>query len=233
MRIGVALGGIAFACIFSTSAVAEKPYISLHGGWSFPSAQTSDFDSPGTTPDGIGHIRTESETGYRFGGALGMFLNRYVSGELELTYAKHDVDTLSVFRNQNPGAGPAPGAWAGPFDGRGDAETLSGMINGFVSLPMDKIRPYVGVGFGVTHVRANGVGFAGVPGDTNDSANAFTWQLMGGVGVQLSPGLELGSRYRFQHVDAYELFNSAGDEQRIPKSEGHSFELTLTWAFPK
>ena len=79
----------------------------------------------------------------------------------------------------------------------------------------------------------NGAGFAGVAGETDDSDNAFTWQLMAGVAFALSPNLELGARYRFQHINDYTLFNSVGDEQRVRESEGHSFEVTLTWAFPK
>ena len=78
---------------------------------------------------------------------------------------------------------------------------------------------------------AHGIGFAGVDGHTTDSDNAFTWQVMAGIGFQIMPGLELGARYRFQHVNAYTLFNSGGDEQRIPQSEAHSAEITLTWAF--
>ena len=66
---------------------------------------------------------------------------------------------------------------------------------------------------------------------TDHSDNAFTWQLMAGVGFEVMPGVELGTRYRFQHVNDYVLYNSLGDQQRVPESEAHSFEVTLTWAF--
>jgi opacity protein-like surface antigen len=145
-------------------------------------------------------------------------------GEVELSYTRNELDTLDAVSFAFP-------AGTGPLPAKGNATTLSGMVNGYVSLPLDKLRPYIGAGIGYARVSANGAGFAGVPGETDDSASAFTWQLMAGVGYQLTPHLELGGRYRLQHVNGYELFNSAGDEQRIRESEGHSFELTLTWTF--
>lgn len=220
-----------FSFLSNQKAQAQGPdrwagfYVSGHGGLNVPRDTVSEFDSPGL-PGGIGTITTDAERGYRVGGALGYFFNRYLSGEVELSYTRNSLNTLDVVSIATPNG-------SGPIDAKGSASTLSGMVNGYLSLPMDKIRPYVGGGIGVTRVSANGAGFAGVPGETDDSDNAFSWQLMAGVGFQIAPALELGARYRFQHVNSYTLFNSAGDEQRVRESEGHSFEVTLTWAFPK
>jgi opacity protein-like surface antigen len=113
---------------------------------------------------------------------------------------------------------------------KGSADSLSGMVNGYLSLPLDHgLRPYVGGGLGYSRVSANGIGFAGVPGETDDSDEAFTWQFMAGLGVEIAPSLELGGRYRYIEVDETTLYNSGGDEQRIDSSSAHSVEVTLTW----
>lgn len=201
-------------------------YVSAHGGITFPRDTVSEFDSPGL-PGGVGTITTAADNGYRLGGALGYFFTRHLSAEVELSYARSDLDTLNVVSILTP-------TGSGPLNAKGSASTLSGMVNGYFSLPMEGgIRPYVGAGIGVTRVSANGAGFADVPGETDDSDNAFSWQLMAGVGFKLAPNLELGARYRFQHINGYSLTNSGGDEQRVRESEAHSVEVTLTWAFPK
>ena len=198
-------------------------YVGLHGGISVPRATVSEFDSPGL-PGGVGFITTEAENGYRVGGAVGYLFNRHLRGEVELSYTRNSLDTLDAVSFAFP-------AGTGPLPAKGSATTLSGMVNGYASLPLDRLRPYIGAGIGYTRVASHGAGFVGFPGETNDAASAFSWQLMAGLGYQLTPNLELGGRYRFQHVNGYDLFNSAGDEQRVRESEGHSFELTLTWTF--
>ena len=240
-RVTALVRGGAVACVAASAALIfsnlpaqaqslDRPwagfYVSAHGGITFPRDSVSEFDSPGL-PGGVGTITTAADNGYRLGGALGYFFTRYLSAEIELSYARSDIDTLDAVSIRTPRG-------SGPIDAKGSASTLSGMVNAYLSLPMDNgIRPYIGGGLGVTRVGAHGVGFAGVPGETDDSDNAFSWQLMAGVGFKLAPNVELGARYRFQHVNSYTLFNSAGDEQRVRDSEAHSDEVTLTWAFPK
>jgi opacity protein-like surface antigen len=224
--VSCVLGVSGFAASLPSNAqgVDRKAfYVGLHGGINVPRATVSEFDSGGL-PGGVGFITAEAENGYRVGGAVGYIFNRYLRGEVELSYTRNSLDTLDAITFAFP-------AGTGPLPARGSATTLSGMVNGYVSLPMDKLRPYVGAGIGYARVSSNGAGFVGVPGETDDTATAFSWQLMAGLGYQLTPNLELGGRYRFQHVNGYELYNSAGDQQRIRESEGHSFELTLTWTF--
>lgn len=162
-----------FYFLSNQSAQAQGPdrwagfYVSGHGGLNVPRDTDSTFLS-GSLPGGVGTIRTEADNGYRVGGALGYFFNRYLSSEVELSYTRNNLDTLNVVSSGG----------AASLEGKGNATTLSGMVNGYLSLPMDKIRPYVGGGIGVTRVSANGAGFAGASGETDDSDNAFTWQLM-------------------------------------------------------
>ena len=221
--IAVAASGVAL-CLCILDARADGLYVSLHGGVSIPKSTISDFDTPGGPLFGPGTMTTEADLGYRFGGAFGYAFSRYLSAEVELSYTHNELDTISVVSAGFP-AGPSP------LPARGGATTLSGMVNAYLSLPMDRWRPYVGAGAGQSYVSANGVGIAGVVGETNDNASAFSWQVMGGVGFQLSPSLELGARYRFQHIDGYSLVNNFGHVERVREREGQSVDLTLTWAF--
>jgi opacity protein-like surface antigen len=225
MRLCGMAAAVAVLFVSMTPVVAGESglYVSGHGGWSFPDKTTSEFNSPGL-PGGVGNIVTDPDDGYRVGGAAGYIFNRYISGEVEVTYAEHDISNLRV-RSFATGGVLSP-----PIPAKGDASTLSGMVNGYLSLPIDTVwRPYVGGGIGYSRVSANGIGFAGIPGDTDDSDSVFTWQLIAGVGFDIAPNLELGGRYRYQHVDETTLYNSAGDEQRIDSAEAHSAEITLTW----
>ena len=219
----ILVGFLGVACLLPTAALADRsgPYISGHFGLSMPEKTTSEFNSPGL-PGGVGFINSDADVGHRFGGALGWTFNRYLSAEVELSYAKHDIDTLNAF--------VFPGVWTGPLAARGDATSLSGMVNGYLSYPMQGFRPYVGAGIGMTRVDSNHVGIIGVANETNDHDSAFSWQLMAGAGFKLSPDLELGARYRFLHVNDMVMYATNGDQQRIHDSQAHSVELVLTWS---
>lgn len=228
VSVGAICCAVLVSSICSASADESGYYISAHGGWSFPQQTTSEFDSPGLTPGGVGYIVSDPDNGYRVGGSVGYIFNRYFRGEAELSYSESDINTLNAF-SVGP-VRPGPGFWSGPIQAKGDTSSLSGMVNGLITLPIDTVwTPYVGGGIGYTHVSANDVGFAGIPGGTDDSDGAFSWQLIAGLSFDISPNLELGGRYRYLHIGETTLYNSAGDQQRIDAAEAHSAEITLTW----
>ncbi len=130
-------------------------YVGLHGGINVPRETISEFDSPGL-PGGVGTITTEADNGYRVGGAVGYIFNRYLRGEVELSYTRNSLDTLDAVSFAFP-------AGTGPLPAKGSATTLSGMVNGYASLPVDRLRPYIGAGIGYTRVASHGAGFVGVP----------------------------------------------------------------------
>ena len=110
------------------------------------------------------------------------------------------------------------------------------MANAYLSLPAGAWRPYVGAGIGQAHVEADNAGFANFPlvtDRTNDSDNAFAWQLMAGVGYQIAPNLELGTRYRYLNIDETTLVSDAGDVQAIDEQRTHSVEVVLTWSWQR
>ena len=120
-------------------------YVGLHGGINVPRETVSEFDSPGL-PGGVGFITAEAENGYRVGGAVGYIFNRYLRGEVELSYTRNSLDTLDAVTFAFP-------AGTGPLPAKGSATTLSGMVNGYASLPLDRLRPYIGAGIGYTRLR--------------------------------------------------------------------------------
>ena len=219
----VALAAL-FFLVQGPQVQADGLYVSLNGGANFPEKTDSVFD-PGMP--GQGTIVTDGETGFRFGGALGYAFNRYFSVEGEFSYMENDIDTLES--NLLPG-GPLPAA--------GTARTYTGMANAYLSLPTGAWRPYVGAGIGRARVKSDGVGFA-VPNPfaltdrTNDSDTALAWQLMGGVGYQIAPNLELGTRYRYLNIDDTRLVSDAGDVQAIDNIKTHSVEVVLTWSWQR
>ncbi len=198
-------------------------YVSLQGGASFPQSTDSVFD-PGLPTQGT--IVTEGDTGYRVGGALGYSFGRYFSVEGEYAFIRSDLDTLDS-------SALAP---LGPQEASGSASAQTWMANAYLSLPAGAWRPYVGAGIGRAHVEADNAGFANFPlvtDKTNDSDNAFAWQLMAGVGYQIAPSLELGARYRYLNIDEVTLISDAGDVQAIDEQRVHSVEAVLTWSWQR
>lgn len=214
-----ALAVVVFACSLVPASAGETGlYVSAHGGVSFPKETDSVFAVPGP----VTHNEIDAEDGYRAGGAVGWIFSRYLSAEVELTYSSHDVDTVTSFIPALNLAVTNPGL--------GSSSSLSGMVNGYVSLPLDGgWRPYVGGGLGYTRLKSESIGIPTDPARTSDSDGAFSWQLMAGVGYEIAPDLELGTRYRFQHTDEVTQYSNEGREQLISDTEAHSVEVTLTW----
>ena len=218
------LAGAALAALFflvqGPQVQADGFYVSLNGGANFPEKTDSVFD-PGLPSQGT--IVTDGETGFRFGGALGYAFNRYFSVEGEFSYMENDIDTLEL--TSFPGGGPQPAV--------GTARAYTGMANAYLSLPAGAWRPYVGAGIGRAWVKSDGVGLAIFPLRTNDSDTALAWQLMGGVGYQIAPNLELGARYRYLNIDDTRLVADNGDVQAIDNIKTHSVEAVLTWSWQR
>ena len=211
----------ALLALLTTQAQAEGIYVSLHAGATFPESADSVFD-PGLPTQGT--IVTEGDTGYRVGGALGYSFGRYFSVEGEYAYGENDLDTL----NSN--------LIGVPLAATGTASAQTYMANAYLSLPTGAWRPYVGGGIGQAHVEADNAGFANVlvtADKTNDSDNAFAWQLMAGVGYQIAPNLELGARYRYLNIDEVTLISDAGDVQAVDEQRTHSVEAVLTWSWQR
>jgi opacity protein-like surface antigen len=218
--VSVVLIGAVFS-ITGPQSRADGLYLSLHGGASFPE-NTSSISDPGLPFQDS--IVTDADTGYRLGAALGFAFNRYFSAEAEFSYDTNDIKSLSS------------GVLLpiGPLAASGTARFYSGMANAYLSLPAGAWRPYLGAGIGEARVKADDIGFVAIPQiRTTDSDTAFAWQLMAGLGYQISPNLELGARYRYFHTDDVTFVSNNGDIQEADGSRIQSVEAVLTWSWQR
>ncbi len=81
----------------------------------------------------------------------------------------------------------------------GEADSTSYMLNAFYDFNRDgTVQPYVGVGVGFTDVEVEKFGVAPVPEVLNDQDSAFSYQIMAGLGFEISKTVALFVDYRFQ-----------------------------------
>lgn len=109
-------------------------------------------------------------------------------GEVEVGYRKADVDEIS-FENSE-------------FGVDGDMTTLSLMGNGFLTFGTGQLRPYVGAGLGLARhdgtlreITDDGVDV--LDGEISGDDVVFAYQLMGGVGYEMSETTEVRLGYRY------------------------------------
>ena len=108
------------------------------------------------------------------------------------------------------------------------------MANAYLSLPAGAWRPYIGAGIGKARVKADDIGFVAIPQiRTTDSDTPVAWQLMGGLGYQITPNLELGARYRYFHAGDVTFVSNNGDIQEVDGSKIQSVEAVLTWSWQR
>lgn len=136
----------------------------------------SDYDDTGITGD------FEFDRAINFSGAIGTHLNENVRGELELSYRKADIDSISV-----SGVGTASLS--------GDLQTLSAMAIGYYDFDVaGELKPYL----------SGGVGFARHEGEYtilgtsfDDDDTVFAYQLGAGFTTPVSDKSNFVAGYRY------------------------------------
>jgi len=80
---------------------------------------------------------------------------------------------------------------SGPING--DVSALSFMVNGYYDFPVanSPIAPYLGGGIGAAIITVDFAGFG------DDSAVAFAYQFMAGIGFEINPSTTLTAGYRY------------------------------------
>jgi opacity protein-like surface antigen len=77
-------------------------------------------------------------------------------------------------------------------------QNLTTLVNGYLDLgTWWGMTPYLGAGFGYTYVKPTNVTVFGVVSPVNNSNWNFTWALMAGASVALSPSFMLDVNYRY------------------------------------
>jgi outer membrane protein OmpA-like peptidoglycan-associated protein len=171
---------------FVSPVVADDKGFYLEGrvGASIPT--DSDLDTATTNQD------AELDIGPAAGLGLGYAYGNGFRGALEFDYHGNDIDNVS-------------GATAS-----GDAQALSFMVSGYYDFFRDKqVQPYLGIGFGVAKVDADGVTpVSGSSIDDDDIGLAFHGTA--GVSVALSERTKLTFSYRYFSVPDLGFTTAAG-----------------------
>jgi len=127
------------------------------------------------------------DVGFRISGVVGYDFGAFrVEGEIG--YRTNDADDGTIV-----GLGP------GPING--DISTLSFMVNGYFDYhsAFPSLLHYVGVGLGVASIDADISNplLAPFPQIVDDSATVFAYQLIAGLGYNVSPTTTITADYRY------------------------------------
>lgn len=164
---------VACLCFATTSQAAQSAqnansfYGGAFGGFTFQ--PDLDLSAGGLT------FNLETDPGFNFGAVLGYKMAFGLRVEGEISYRQNDLDNLAGF----------------PLNG--DISALTFMGNGWYDFYTGtQWIPYVGGGLGFANVRMDSSAFP-----IDDSDTVLAWQIGGGVGFEMSPGVVLSADYRF------------------------------------
>ncbi len=214
---------VAAAALLSIPATAHANdvYVGVSGGIAMPedSANAGQFDADvpatadwGAIPSGTSLAwDTQLESGIAVSGHLGVKFDGGFRTELELAYAKGDVEShsnlaaggavidsvdVAVLTRGAPDAGnPTVGQVIA--DGQGSVSTFGGFLNAYYDFNAGgSFQPYLGAGIGYQWVD---VDFqpSGVP-VADDSDSGFAWQAMAGASFAVSESFDLFAQYTYR-----------------------------------
>lgn len=196
-------------------------------GWYY----MADF-SVGDTEDFNTNIDTRVETDFTLGISLG-FGYRLGPTRLEAEYFS------DYHRVYNVEIGASSPITAGDYAGR--MGVTGGMANIFIDLPASgRMRPYLGAGLGVAHVRALYNEkfcflflFCSTPNDiVDDSDWAHAWQAMAGFSHRTEgSNTEWSIGYRYFETEDLEFVTTGGDPFRQENLKSHTLNIGVRWYF--
>jgi len=184
---GMALAGpVAYEKIVVPEPVCGPYYISGFGGASF--YDDMEFIATSDTSGNQGFTGDYGrDEGWIAGLAFGMRTDTNWRFELELSHHQGDINDQRYFNEA--------GALVEFESLHGDVETTSVMLNAVKEFGMNRWRPYLGAGLGLSAVEADAFpddGFAGI----RFNETAFGYQFMGGVVYDLTECLQTYLEYR-------------------------------------
>lgn len=169
-------------------------YGSLRGAYAIPIDSKVSEEAAGLTFSST----LESKSGFAVMAALGYGVSENLSVELEFGYRNFG---FSKFEGVTVSGGSSI---AGKLPIEGSISTLSLMANGIFSTRIWEVKPYVGAGIGVARhsgkfdeqTFGSGNDAIEYPG-ASDTAFAFAYQAMAGIGYPLSDATEIQVGYRY------------------------------------
>jgi len=176
------------------TAAAQSFYAGAYGGVGIPhDSDTSVSSAPGVP------ITTSGDIGYAVGVFTGYEFGNGFRAEGELAYRRNGLDEQSAF------------GVALPMEG--DSSTLALMANGIYEFQFgtSPFAPYVGAGVGFARFSVIDAAIVGNPPESHDD-NVFAYQLIAGIGYELSPAWTLFADYRLFGTANPQFTNSVGDQ---------------------
>lgn len=176
------LGGAA-----SAQGLTGGFYVKGFGGATWP--QNQDFQLNSRTGGGSINSGLNYDTGYLLGVAGGYNVTPNIAVELEYVYRNTDADV------KNSGGVSAT------------TESNAWMVNGVYKFSpvgaTQQLIPYLGAGLGIADINVEDLG---VTADV-DSDYQLAYQLIGGIGYELTPNLTLNTEARFFGINNQTLEN--------------------------
>lgn len=198
----LALAAALASSLIANAATAQvsvgDTYMSIAGLYVVPTDSDWSYTEGGET------LSTEVKWDAGFGllFAYGFGTEDGLRGELEVGYRKADIDELKGISATEGGVTVSVEDFELGLDG--DMTTLSLMGNGIVSFGAGQLRPYVGAGLGLARhdgtLDAQTVTIAGNEFAVEESSGddiVFAYQVMGGVGFEMSESTEVRVGYRY------------------------------------
>lgn len=187
--------GLSIGIVSNQASARSGFYLAGTAGLTFP----EDLKATGDLDGLLGDVDVDGELdrGYAFFGALGYSFD-FVRIEIEGGYRHNDADSISTFGQT--------------VNVDGDVEILSGMVNAYAELPLtgfslppvvQGFRPYVGGGIGVARASINDLSAEGL-GIEDEDATIFGYQVMAGVGYDVTDYLTVTAGYRYFGTPDYE-----------------------------
>ena len=205
--LGAALSALIIAPTAAMAQDGSGVYAGIAGGANF--LTDSDFDVLGTVD-----VDNEYDLGFAVSGAVGYDFGKVweLGGfrtELELSYRENSIDTHNVAAL----GGDQPGS-------KGDASSLALMVNALHDFDTGSpVTPYLGGGIGYAWNDLDNYGIDAVPDVLNDDDSGFAWQLIAGVGYDLSPQATISVDYRY--------FSTSADVTSSAATGGTSSDVDL------
>jgi opacity protein-like surface antigen len=173
----------------------------------FPDADYTDSVTPVT---GVVALRNSN----LMAGALGIRLTPEIDVEVELSYRKPDVTSITPSEGSKTAMG-------------GEIRTAALMFNGFYNFdPLWMVQPFVTAGVGVASHSGEFDDVSGITVDSSDTDMGLAYQIGGGVKYRMRKDLKLTTGYRYFGTTEMDFGSS-----RIGYGS-HEFRLGLEYEFP-
>lgn len=203
----------AVAADLTPVSIADRFYISFHGGSVFDSVS----DDTATKPSSTTYItQGVSKPGFDVGAAVGKDVNNVLRIEGEINYANATIDHVNAIS-------PGPGTLAAT----GSGSSLVAMLNAYLRGHFGAVTPYVGAGIGLASFTANNIKSGSAV--LNGSDGGWAYQLMAGVDFDLTANTSLGGRYRYVKIN--DLTLPDGGYTHAFSTTSQSVEVVLTHHF--